>query len=160
MNRIAAIAAWAFIFALGSSPNIKAQSVLQELTKVQQQWGQGELKKDRRVYDRVCAKDYVQGTRTGEVLTKEQWLRLITKPGGGLTKYHTDNMQVRVLGKGAVALETVQLTLAGRDDKGKPWHTTIRGVRVFEKQNGRWRALLTQFSPPLKSPEPSTLHID
>ena len=133
--------------------NMRAEDVVRELTEIQRQWEQGELKKDRSIYDRVCADDYVQGTRTGQVLTKEQWLEEITKPGGGLTKYHTDSMQIRVLGNGTAALETLQVTVGGQDKNGRPWQATIRGVRVFAKQQGIWKALTTQFSPPLVAPK-------
>jgi len=144
-------------------PNAKSadSDVIKQLTEIQRQWGEGELKKDRAIYDRVCADDYIQGTRTGQVLKKEEWLKGITKPGvQGLTEYHTDTMDVQVLGNGTVALETVQVTIAGRDEQGTPWRTTIRALRVFEKQKGQWRALQTQFSPPLQNPEPATAHID
>ena len=124
----------------GPAPNCRGEDVLKELAEIQRQWEQGELKKDRTIYDRVCADDYVQGTRTGQVLTKEQWLEEITKPGGGgLTEYHTDDMQVRVLGNGTVALETLQVTVGGRDNGGKPWRSTIRGAGFLRssKEVGR-----------------------
>ena len=135
---------------LGQPRITKAEDVTQELTMIQRQWRLGELKKDTAVFERVCADDYTQGTRTGQVLTKREWLRELKNPNWRLTEYRTDSMHVRVLGSGTVAIETVHLTLAG-ETGGKPWHTVIRGVRVFEKKDGHWRALLTQFSPPLKS---------
>lgn len=153
MKAVLVFAVGALVLSTGLAATCRAEDVLKELMEIQRQWEQGELKKDRTIYDRVCAEDYVQGTRTGQVLTKEQWLEEITKPGGGLTEYHTDDMQVRVLGNGTVALETLQVTVGGRDKSGKPWRSTIRGVRVFEKQQGSWKALLTQFSPPLVAPK-------
>ena len=153
MRGILASVIGAVLLSTGLAPGCRAEDVVKELTEIQRQWEQGELRKDRNIYDRVCADDYVQGTRTGQVLTKEQWLEEITKPGGGLTKYHTDSMQVRVLGNGTAALETLQVTIGGLDNNGKPWQSTIRGVRVFEKQRGSWKALTTQFSPPLVAPK-------
>ena len=153
MKSILAVIAGALILSPGLAPTCNAEDVVKELTEIQKQWEQGELKKDRSIYDRVCADDYIQGTRTGQVLGKEEWLQEITKPGGGLTEYHTDDFQVRVLGNGTAALETLQVTLGGRDKNGKPWQSTIRGVRVFEKRQGRWVALTTQFSPPLVAPK-------
>jgi ketosteroid isomerase-like protein len=156
MKRMLAVAVGALVapvMSVGLAPNCSAVDVVKELTEIQKQWEQGELKKDRSIYDRVCADDYIQGTRTGQVLTKEQWLEEITKPGGGLTKYHTDSMQIRVLGNGTAALETLRVTVGGQDENGKPWQSTIRGVRVFEKEQGIWKALTTQFSPPLVAPK-------
>ena len=154
MRRVLILALGALTISTALVPNARAEDVVKELTEIQKQWEQGELKKDRSIYERVCADDYVQGTRTGEVLTKEQWLDEIMKPEApGLTFYHTDDMKIRVLGNGTVALETLQVTVGGGDKTGKPWRSTIRGVRVFEKQHGAWKALLTQFSPPLVAPK-------
>lgn len=154
MKRLLVCAVGALLMSAGLVANCRAEDVVKELTEIQKQWEQGELKKDRSIYDKVCADGYVQGTRTGQVLSKEQWLEEITRPGTpGLTFYHTDDFHIRVLGNGTVALETLQVTVGGGDNTAKPWRSTIRGVRVFEKQHGAWKALLTQFSPPLVNPK-------
>ena len=79
------------------------------------------------------------------MVTKQQQISLIKSSGRKMTDLHPDDIHVRFLSQD-LALITDTTTMAGssqgHDNPGK-----YRGLRVFVKENGRWKAAGAALTP-------------
>jgi ketosteroid isomerase-like protein len=117
---------------------------VQQLTKLKKQWSEAEVNRDVGFLDKLYANDLEIGTSQGDVLTKEEMMARVKDPDHKWDQVDSDHVQVRVYGN--VAVMTDQTTVRGVD-KGKPFGGLYRFVRIFVKQQGRWRVVLAQATP-------------
>jgi uncharacterized protein (TIGR02246 family) len=85
----------------------------------------------------LFAKDFVEVHPGGEVVNGQQQIDQIKDPKTPIKELHPDNIQVRYA-TSDVAVLTDTTTI--RSEGGKPYNGTYRVIRVFVKQDGRWRA--------------------
>jgi ketosteroid isomerase-like protein len=144
MRRVQMLVLGATVVALGLALGVKGSDVKQELTEIKKQWSEAELKRDTKFLDKLFADDFVVGTSQGQVLNKQQMLELLRNPDRQFTELQSDKIDVRVYGN--VAVMTDRTTIRGTD-KGKPFGGVFRYVRIFVREQGRWRAVLAQATP-------------
>jgi ketosteroid isomerase-like protein len=147
MKRAKKVVLIAFVLALTQAVGLKAEDVVQQLTKIKQQWSEAEMKRDIPYLNQLWADDAVFGTSLGTVLNKQQLIELIKGTDRTIDELHSDDIQVRVYGN--TAIMTDHTTIRGTY-KGAPFGGEYRYVRIFVKQGGKWRVELVQATP-LKS---------
>ena len=86
----------------------------------------------------LFADDFVEIHPGGEVVDKQKQLDQIKDPKGDNLELHPDDIQVRYASSD-VAILTDTTTIKGHSG-GTAYGGTYRTMRVFVKQNGRWRA--------------------
>src|SRR5208337_365297 len=98
-----------------------AQSVEEQLKKLENQWAEATIKKDFAVLDRVLSNDYTDaGEPDGSVLTKAQFIASLKSGEFVLTSYAYSDLKVRVYGNAAVVtgLQKLAQTYKGMDSSG------------------------------------------
>jgi len=132
------------VFVLGYVPGVRGEDALQEFTKIEEQWSQAEVKRDIGTLDQLLADDCDVLNSRGEQLDKKQLLQHIKDPDRIFTELHSDSIRVRIYGNVAV---TTDYTTSRGVVNGKPFGGVSRFVRIFVKEQGRWRAVLAQATP-------------
>jgi hypothetical protein len=93
----------AVVVALAVSSVAVAQSVEQQLTKLENDWAKATISKDYGVLDRVIADDYTSsGDPDGSVTTKAQEIASLKSGETVITSYKYADMKIRVYGNAAV----------------------------------------------------------
>lgn len=148
MRRIGRLVVVASMLVISLAPALKAQSqnqsVVEELTKIKQQWSEAEMSKDIPFLNKLWTDDCIFGTSLGTVMNKQQLIALIKGTSRKVTELHSDDIHVRLYGN--MAIMTDRTTMRGVY-QGKPYGGTYRYVRIFEKENGTWRVVLVQATP-------------
>jgi uncharacterized protein (TIGR02246 family) len=85
----------------------------------------------------LFAKDFVEVHPGGEVVNGQKQMDQIKDPNNPITELHPDDIQVRYASPDVVVLTD---TTTIRSRRGTPYNGTYRVIRVFVKQEGRWRA--------------------
>ena len=96
----------------------------------------------------LFAKDFVEVHPGGEIVNGQQQIDQIKDPKNSMKELHPDNIQVRYASPD-VAVLTDTTTI--RSQSGTPYNGTYTVIRVFVKQQGRWRAAgagITAITPP------------
>jgi ketosteroid isomerase-like protein len=120
-----------------------AQSVEQELKKLEMQWDEAGVKKDVAVYDRLLADDFMLTRPNGNLVTKAQFTAEL-KSGEDIVFSSTlSDMMVRVYGDTAVVtyMEKAKETFKGRDVSG-----TSRWTDTWVKHGGSWQCVASHGS--------------
>lgn len=107
--------------ALAVSCAATAQSVEQQLTKLENDWAQATITKDYAVLDRVISDDYTSsGDPDGSVETKAQFMSSMKSGETVIKSYKYSDLKVRVYGNAAVVtgLQTFDMTVKGKDVGG------------------------------------------
>jgi ketosteroid isomerase-like protein len=86
----------------------------------------------------LFADDFVEVHPGGEIVNKQQQIDQIMDPQRTLNELHPDDIQVRYVSPD-VAVLTDTTTIKGTSG-GVTYNGPQRVIRVFVKQNGRWRA--------------------
>lgn len=144
MRRVERLVLVALVLAVAGAAELKAEDVVQELTKIKQQWSDAEKNRDIPYLDKLWADDAVFGTSLGTVVNKQQLIELIKGTDRTIDELKSDDIQVRVFGN--TAIMTDHTTMRGVY-KGAPFGGEYRYVRIFVKQGGKWRVELVQATP-------------
>lgn len=128
----------------GSSKDGDARTT-QEIRNLRDRWVKAEETKDISFLRELLATDAVVGNSQGQVLDKEQFLKVHADPERTLKELKADDIQVHIY-NGDAAVLTEHIIIDG-NDHGKPFGGNFRFVRVFALQNGRWRVVLGQGTP-------------
>jgi ketosteroid isomerase-like protein len=118
-----------------------------EVRELEAQFAQAVVRGDRAFFDRALADDFTHTSHSGVFKTRAQWLAESrsgepTGAGLGTTRYDAfdvDDLEVRAYGDTAVV--TGRTTPRGTTAKGQPMTGRYRFLRVWVKQQGRWRAV-------------------
>lgn len=120
-----------------------AQSVEQQLKKLEIQWADAEVKKDVAPLNRLLADDFTNTDPEGEVFTKAQVMADLKSGEDIVSSYAYSDMKVRVYGDTAVVtyVEKAKETYKGRDVSG-----TSRWTDTWVKRGGSWQCVASHGS--------------
>jgi ketosteroid isomerase-like protein len=144
MKRTAiAVSVVVLIFGVAILAQAQAESVEQELTKIEKGWADAMVKLDFAFLDRILAEDYLYTDYDGNVLTKAQNLAPLKSGEYVVTSAVNDEIKVRVYGDAAVVTGrwTGKETIKGKDISGQ-----YRWTDTFIKRDGRWQCVATHDS--------------
>jgi ketosteroid isomerase-like protein len=121
-----------------------AQSVEQQLTKLENDWAQATITKDYAVLDRVISDDYTSsGDPDGSVETKAKFMASMKSGETVIKSYKYSDLKVRVYGNAAVVtgLQTFDMTVKGKDVGG-----TFRFTDTWVKRGNSWQCVVEHAS--------------
>jgi hypothetical protein len=120
-----------------------AQSVEQQLKKLEMQYADAGVKKDVAVLDRVLADDFAETAPDGVVYTKAEEMASLKSGEDVIFSYLYSDMKVRVYGDTAVVtyLDKQKETFKGRDISG-----TSRWTDTWVKHGGSWQCVASHGS--------------
>jgi ketosteroid isomerase-like protein len=124
----------------------KNDKATQEVIEFRNRYIEAEENRDIAFLDRILADDFFALNPQGKLLDKAQQLENLKRPDRTLKVLNPRETQVRFYGGGEVAVLTEHVTVDGQDN-GRPFGGEYRFLRVFAKQEGRWRVVLAQGSP-------------
>ena len=119
------------------------QIVEQVIKKLDNERIQAQVHADAAALERIYADDFIGVGPSGTVRTKPQVISDFTSGDLRFQSITTDDVQVRVYGNTAV--ETGRSTMIGQD-KGQTVPRDTRFMRVWVKQQGRWRLVANHYS--------------
>lgn len=130
------VSAVAILAQTGEKP--KGVTPEQELFKIEQEWGNANVKADVAYLSGVLSDDWTWTGPDGIVFTKTQSLAMLKSGEDVISSCVTDNMKARVHGDAAVVTghNTVKETMKGKDMSGQ-----YNWTDFFVKSNGRWQCL-------------------
>jgi ketosteroid isomerase-like protein len=146
-KRIALLAAFTLLAAtpsFGSSKDSEAKTI-QEIRNLRDRWIKAEETKDIPFLRDLLTNDAMVGNSQGQVLDKEHFLKVHADPERTLKELNADNIQIHIY-NGDTAVLTEHIVIDG-NDHGKPFGGNFRFVRIFVRQDNRWRVALGQGTP-------------
>ena len=153
VTRIAALAVFLAmpILAHAQTPMAKSDKAAQEVIEFRNRYIEAEENRDVAFLDRILADDYFALNPQGKLLDKKGQLENLKRPDRTLKVLNPRETQVRFYAGGQVAILTEHVTVDGQD-KGRPFGGEYRFLRVFAKQDGKWKVVLAQGSPMPEQP--------
>jgi ketosteroid isomerase-like protein len=150
---IAALAAFLLMPMLGhgqtsTGANDKAA---QEVIEFRNRYIEAEENRDIAFLERILAEDFFALNPQGKLLNKTQQLENLKRPDRTLKVLNARETHVQFYAGGQVAILTEHVTVDGQD-KGRPFGGEYRFLRVFAKQEGKWKVVLAQGSPMPEQP--------
>jgi ketosteroid isomerase-like protein len=146
--RMAALAAVLAVpvLAHGQASAAKSDKAAQEVIEFRNRYIEAEENRDIAFLERILADDFFALNPQGKLLNKTQQLENLKRPDRTLKVLNAREMHVQFYGGGDVAILTEHVTVDGQD-KGRPFGGEYRFLRVFAKQEGKWKVVLAQGSP-------------
>jgi hypothetical protein len=124
------------LLASGQATNKKSSSKAEEeIMKLEDQWIQSRATKDPTMSKDLLTDDFLGTTVTGQALTKQQVIDVITAGTYYVGKAEQTDRKVRIYGDTAVSTGIVT-GVAGADK--------VRYIRVYVKLNNKWRHVAGQ----------------
>lgn len=112
---------------------------IREITKLDQEWVEAAAKKDTAYLDHLMTDDFFEASAGagGEISNKQQLFKRVTAPERKVDSITADDIHVHLYGDSALVTDRTIFkgTIGGHDVSGN-----YRVLRVFVKQQGRWRA--------------------
>jgi ketosteroid isomerase-like protein len=133
----------AVLLALSITCFVKGQGVEAELTKLENQWAQAEVKKDVATLGRILADDFTNTDPDGGISTKSQFISSTTSGEDVVDSFALSDMKIRVYGDTAVVTYLAKLkeTLKGKDVSGMS-----RWTDTWVKRGGSWQCVASHGS--------------
>jgi hypothetical protein len=130
-----------------------ASNVDQELTKLDQEWGDAGIKGDSAVLERILADEFIASGPTG-VMNKAQSIAQAKSDAANITNatYTADEYTIRMLDKDTAIM--VHRAVEKGQNKGADYTDQHRSIHVWKKINGRWQVVASQAMPITKQPTP------
>lgn len=127
-----------------------SSSVEREVLDAERQWREAWVKGDAAALDRLHAVDYVAIPNIGTVSTREQVMADVKQGVFRYSKMEHSEVSMRMFGPAVVVVGLTTNTghRGDRDVSG-----AFRYTRIYVKRDGRWQAVLSQYtraSPPPK----------
>jgi hypothetical protein len=121
-----------------------------EFRELEDQLARAVVHGDRSFFERVLAEDFTHTSHSGVFKTRAQWLAEATAGDpadatAATARYEAmdiDDLAVRVYGDTVVV--TGRTTPRGTTAKGQPMTGQYRFLRIWVRQQGRWRAVAFQ----------------
>jgi len=153
ISHIAAMAAFLAmpLLAPAQTSTAKNDKAVQEVIAFRNRYIEAEENRDIAYLERILADDFFALNPQGKLLDKTQQLENLKRPDRTLKVLNPRDTQVRFYGGGEVAILTEHVTVDGQD-KGRPFGGEYRFLRVFAKQDGRWKVVLAQGTPMPEQP--------
>ena len=116
---------------------------VEELTRLEEDWGRAMVQNDAEAIGRFMADDWVIIGPDGSMSDKATFLALVKS--GDLTHdvMEADDIKVRVYGESAVL---TMRAVSGGQYRGQAFRSVERVSDVYVKQAGEWRCVLTHLS--------------
>lgn len=126
----------AVVLTLFASSLSNAQSVEEQIKKLEIQWADAGVRKDVAAIERLFADDFSGTATTGAVWTKANEIADLKSGKDVLSSYTYSDMKVRTYGDAAVVTYVAMLkeTFDGRDVSG-----TSRWTDTWVKRGGSWQ---------------------
>jgi ketosteroid isomerase-like protein len=120
-----------------------AQSVEQQLKKLEMQWANAGVKKELAVIDRLLADDFITTDPEGEVFTRAEEIAFLKSGEDVVSSAALSDIKVRVYGDAAVVTYVYKAKEAfkGRDVSG-----TQRWTDTWVKRAGSWQCVASHGS--------------
>jgi ketosteroid isomerase-like protein len=133
----------AVVLALSVTCSATAQSVEQQLKKLEIQWADAGVKKDLAAIDRLLADDFITTDPEGEVFSKAEEIAFLKSGEDVVSSAALSDIKVRVYGDAAVVtyLYKAKETFKGRDISG-----TQRWTDTWVKRGGSWECVASHGS--------------
>ncbi len=141
MNGRIATFACALLLMLGTYSICAAQSVSDEIKKMEKERAEAVVKGDWAKLEKETSDDYTLISINGEMSNKAQMVEGFKSGQTKLTKDDVSDMNVRVYGDVAVVTGKVEVEgmMRGKEAKGQAMFT-----RVYVKKDGHWRSVALQ----------------
>lgn len=152
-SRIAALVVFLAmpLLAHGQESAPKNDKAVQEVIEFRNRYIEAEENRDIAFLERILADDFFALNPQGKLLNKTQQLENLKRPDRTLKVLNARETHVQFYGSGDVAILTEHVTVDGQD-KGRPFGGEYRFLRVFAKQEGKWKVVLAQGSPMPEQP--------
>jgi ketosteroid isomerase-like protein len=121
------------------SPSPPAEREIREL---ESQFEQAIVKGDLKFFEKVLATDFTHTTQSGVFRNREEWLANHKAGQSNYDALNTDQAVIRLYGDTAIV--TARIAPQGRDSRGKPIEGHYRYLRVWAKEEGKWRVVAFQ----------------
>ena len=128
------------LFLAGSSQGNKDDGKIRELI---QQWDEALVRRDTPFIDSILAEDFTYISASGQIQSKSQLLEFIKSTD--LTIESTSSKIIRISIYGDTAVAIAEGAIKGRY-KSNAFDDRYRYTDVWVKQNGKWKATLTQIT--------------
>ena len=123
----------------------EAKKITEEITKLDQQWGQADVTRDIDYVKSIWADD-LRFTRTGgKVFDKEAALAAFESNTDTVTSGVIAPYKVRVYGKN-FAVVAGDYHSTGKDKDGRPFSRKFQCTNVWVRKNGKWKVVAGHMS--------------
>lgn len=112
-----------------------------ELTRLENQWAAGLVRRDRALFDRLLAKRFIY-TENDKMTQRDDVLRDVSESSDTVTAAHNEDMQVHEFGA-VTAVVTGWLVVEGRS-KGQPFTHRYRFTDTWVKRKAGWQIVAAQ----------------
>ncbi len=130
---------------LGQTPNKSGESEATNVAVMDHIWLDAAHNRDTGTMAWLFADDFVEVHPGGEIVDKKEQIDQIQDPTRKIEEIHPDNIDVRYISSDvAMLLDTT--TIRGLSG-GVNYNGTYKVIRVFVKQQGRWRAIGAGIAP-------------
>jgi ketosteroid isomerase-like protein len=130
---------------LGQTPNKSGESEAATVAVMDHIWLDAAHNRDTGTMAWLFADDFVEVHPGGEIVDKKEQIDQIQDPTRKIEEIHPDNIDVRYVSSDvAMLLDTT--TIRGLSG-GVNYNGTYKVIRVFVKQQGRWRAIGAGIAP-------------
>ena len=147
---IAALAALLAMPLLAQGQMKNNDKAVQEIIDFRNRYIKAEENKDVAYLDKIFSDDFFALNPQGQLLDKPHMLENMKRTDRVFKVLNPRETQVHFYGD--VAILTEHVTVDG-EDKGRHFGGEFRFVRVFAKQNGKWKVVMAQGAP---IPQPAT----
>lgn len=131
---------------LGQTPNKPGESDAAKTVAVMDHvWLDAAHNRDTGTMAWLFADDFVEIHPGGEIVDKKEQIDQIADPARTIKEIHPDNIDVRYISP-EVAMLTDTTTIRGLSG-GVDYNGTYKVIRVFVKEQGRWRAAGAGIAP-------------
>src|ERR1700730_7418858 len=153
ITRMAALVAFLAmpLLAHGQSPAPQNDKAVQEVIEFRNRYIEAEENRDIAFLERILSDDFFALNPQGKLLDKAGQLENLKRPDRTLKVLNARETHVQFYAGGQVAILTEHVTVDGQD-KGRQFGGEYRFLRVFAKQDGKWKVVLAQGSPMPEQP--------
>jgi len=119
----------------------------QELTKIENDWGESYIKRDPSFAERITTDDFIFVGSDGNIVEKSNYVRGI-KGNTVFKQFKIDDLKIRIYGDTAIVIgrATITATAGQSDVRGRYAFTD-----VFVKESGEWKAVSGHVTPIAKN---------
>lgn len=142
---------WSMSAAAQSAASKKDAKIAAELTQLEIDIGQANLRRDKAFFERIEADEFIFTDSIGGLTTKAEDVASLDKPAGEfkLISYEVDGVQVKVYGNTAVA--TGRATTVSKGN-GREITNRTRFTDVFVRRGGKWQ-IVAGHSSRIREPQ-------
>jgi hypothetical protein len=115
-----------------------------QILKLEDDWVRALETKDRKVLDKIVARDFTFIEPDGTVKNRAEYLADRSSEVADIESFENVDLKVEVHGTSAVASGVAKIT---ERRKGNRYRFSLRWKELWLKRNGKWQALVSQATP-------------